>query len=455
MIGGLIAGFAFSSLVSAMVMGESPQLYIVSTPNNVSVGKVTDVKFLAFGNGGAVSKVNITLGGVASGNGTTDQDGYLILPVNATSSGKINLTASKNGFKNSTTYITATPELDITATPTSITTGTATFVTFSVTGVGKPVSGALVNISGAGIELEGVTDSAGQIIKQINAPSTGKITIKATKPEYVSSSTSISSASQPVLSISPGQSTVTVNTPVYVVFTVTAGGSPVHDATVTISGTASGSATTNSDGNAIIQFTPVSEGTITVSASATGYAGGSSTITSSGAPALSLAANPTSIIAGMPSYVVFTVSSGSNFINEALVTITGAASGNGVTNQNGQAIVLVNSTAAGTITATVSKQGYSAASTSLSATGAPGLSVSANPSNITDGVPTYVTFTIKSGSNAVSGATVSVFGGGITTDGMTNSAGQVTLQLNALSAGTINVVVKKAGYSDATTTLAH
>jgi hypothetical protein len=455
LIGGLIAGFAFSSLVSAMVMGDAPQLYIVSTPNNISVGKVTDVKFLAFGNGGAVSKANITLGGAASGNGTTDQDGYLILPVNATSRGKINLTASKNGFKNSTTYITATPELDITAIPSSITTGTATFVTFSVTGAGKPVSGALVNISGAGIELEGATDSAGQIIKQINAPSTGKIMIKATKDEYVSSSASISSSSQPVLSISPSQSTVTVNTPVYVVFTVTAGGSPVRDATVTTSGTASGSAITNNDGNAIIQFTPVAEGTITVSASATGYAGGSSTITSSRAPALSLAANPTSIIAGMPSYVVFTVTSGSNFINEALVTITGAASGNGVTNQNGQAIVLVNSTAGGTITATVSKQGFTSASTSLSATGAPALSVSANPPNVTDGVPTYVTFTVKSGSNAVSGATVSVSGGGITTDGMTNSAGQVTLQLNGASAGTINVVAKKAGYSDATTTLAH
>ena len=454
MIGGLIAGFAFSSLVSAMVMGDAPQLYIVSTPNNVSVGKVTNVKFLAFGNGGAVSKVNITLGGAAIGNGTTDQDGYLILPVNATSRGTINLTANKNGFKNSTTYITATPELDITATPASITTGTAIFVTFLVTGVGKPVSDALVNISGAGIELEGLTDSAGQIIKQINAPSTGKITIKAVKDGYVSGSTSVTSSSQPVLSISTSQNTVTVNTPVYVVFTVTAGGSPVRDATVEISGTASGSAVTNSDGNAIIQFTSVSEGTISVSASATGYAGGSSTITSSGAPALSLAANPTSVIAGMPSYVVFTVTSGSNFINEALVTITGAASGNGVTNQNGQAIVLVNSTA-GTITATVSKQGYSSASVGLSATGASTLSVSANPSNISNGVPTYVTFNVKSGSNAVSGATVSVSGGGITADGMTNSAGQVTLQLNTLSAGTINVVARKAGHNDATTTLAH
>jgi hypothetical protein len=38
---------------------------------------------------------------------------------------------------------------------------------------------------------------------------------------------------------------------------------------------------------------------------------------------------------------------------------------------------------------------------------------------------------------------------------MTNSAGQVTLQLNAANPGTINVVAKKAGYGDATITLAH
>jgi len=55
----------------------------------------------------------------------------------------------------------------------------------------------------------------------------------------------------------------------------------------------------------------------------------------------------------------------------------------------------------------------------------------------------------------VGGATVSVSGGGITADGVTNSAGQVTLQLNAAASGTISVTARKTGYVDGLTTIAH
>ncbi|TAN38705.1 MAG: hypothetical protein EPN24_05700 [Candidatus Methanoperedens sp.] len=83
------------------------------------------------------------------------------------------------------------------------------------------------------------------------------------------------------------------------------------------------------------------------------------------------------------------------------------------------------------------------------------MSVSASPSNVTNGVATFVTFTVKSSNNPVSGATVSVYGGGITADGMTNTAGQVTLQLTASGTGTINVVARKEGYTEGSMTLAH
>lgn len=73
------------------------------------------------------------------------------------------------------------------------------------------------------------------------------------------------------------------------------------------------------------------------------------------------------------------------------------------------------------------------------------LGISASPTNITVGVPTYVTFTVTSGGSAISGATVSITGAGITNDGMTNSAGQVTLRLTASNSSTINVVTRKTG----------
>ncbi|MCZ7356420.1 MAG: hypothetical protein O8C66_10445 [Candidatus Methanoperedens sp.] len=455
MIGGIIAGFAFDGIVRDVVWPESQQLYVVSIPTNISVGKITSVTFFTFGNDATASNANITLDDSGNARGITDSEGMLSLLVNASTRGVINVTAEKKGFRNATSYITATPGLVISASPASITSGTATYVTFSITSIGRPVDEAEVNISGAGVSLDGLTNSNGQIIHQINAPNTGQIVAAARKAGYAEGSTTLSSTSQQTLSVSASQGSVTIGVPAFVMFTITAGGSPVVDARVSLGGPASGSGITNQDGKVIIQFTPQSSGTITVSATATGYASGSTTITSAGTQSLSISPSPASITAGFQTYVQFTVTSGSNLISEANVTLSGAASGNGVTNQNGQVILMVNSTSSGTITASVSKTGYSGASTQISATGQQTLSVSAAPSNITNGVPTYVTFTVMSGSSAISGASVSVSGGGIGMDGMTNSAGQVTLLLNAASTGTINVAARKAGYVDGLTTLAH
>ncbi|MBU4221137.1 MAG: hypothetical protein KKA10_05860, partial [Euryarchaeota archaeon] len=341
------------------------------------------------------------------------------------------------------------------AIPSSITADVATYVTFTVKSMGKPVTETYVNISGAGIALEGMTDSSGQIIKQLNAPNTGKIVATARMDGYAEGSAIVTSASQEILTISSSSGSLTVNVPAYLTFTVTAGGSPVSDAGIRISGAAIGDGITNADGKTIVLLTPHTTGTITAWASKTGFAGGSTSITSTGTQSLSISASPSSITAATPTFVTFTVKSGNSFISDSTVTLTGAASGNGVTNQNGIAIILVNSTGTGTITATASRTGYTAGSVTFSGVGQQTLSVSATPSNLTNGAATFVTFTVKSGSHPVSGATVSVSGGGITEDGMTNTAGQVTMQITASGTGTINVVARKDGYTDVQMTLAH
>ena len=454
MIGGIIAGIALYGIVKGAVWPESEQLYVLSIPNNIGEGKITDVTFITFNNGVAINKTNISLGGAASGRGTTDDYGMLVFPVNATSNGSIIVTAEKTGFRNATSVIASTPGLDISASPAAITSGTATFVTLSVTSVGKPVDTAAVNLSGAGIALDGVTTSNGQIIIQVNAPNTGKISATAKKSGYSVGSTALTSTAQQTLGVSTSHTSMTVNVPVYVTFTVTAGGSAVNDARISLSGAASGSGITNQDGKTVILITPQSTGTITASANATGYAGGSTTITSASTQSLSFAVSPATVTAGVPTYVTFTVTSGNNAISEAAISLAGAATGNGITNQNGQAIILVNATGTGTITASATKSGYSSTSTTFTSAGQPSLSISASPSSIS-GNATYVIFTVTSGGSAVSGATVSVSGAGISADGMTNSAGQVTLLLNAPGTGTINVAARKAGYIDGLTTLAH
>lgn len=453
LIGGIIAGFTSDRLVTGWM--ESSQLYIIGIPTHVGVGKITNVTFITFGKGEAVSNSSVTLDGAASSTGITDTNGMLTLMVNATSNGNINVTAANVGYNNATSNMLATPGLDISATPASLTSNTASFVTFSASSVGKPVGGVYLNLSGAGISLDGVTNNNGELVLQINPPKTGTISAVATKPDYTEGTTTITSTSQQTLSVSSSQNTVTVNVPVYVTFTVTAGGSPVNDAQVSLGGMAGGSGITNQDGKAIILVTTGTAGTITVSVSRTGYAGGSTTITSTGTQALSIASNPTSVTAGVPAFITFTVISGNNAVSESTVTLAGMASGSGITNQNGQVILLINSTSTGAITATATKNGFSAGSMSLSSIAPQLLSIVASPSNITNGVATYVTFTVTSGGSMVSGATVSVSGGGVSVDGLTNSAGQVTLLLNAATSGTISVTARKTGYVDGLTTIAH
>lgn len=453
MIGGIIAGFEGDRLISGWL--ESSQLYIIGIPNNVSVGKPVNVMFLTFENGESIGNANITLDGAVFTTGVTDTNGMVSFIVNATTSGSINVTAQKSGYKNATYSIIATPGLLINANPTSITSNTPSYVTFSVSSVGKPVNGAYLNLTGAGISLDGITNNNGEIVLQLNAPRTGSIVAIAKKADYSDGSTFISSTSQPTLSVSSSHGAVTINVPMYVTFTVTAGGSPVNGALVSLTGTASGSGITNQEGKAIILITPGGAGTITASASRIGYAGGSIAITSTGIQSLSVATNPTSVTAGVPAYVTFTVTSGSNAVGESTVTLTGMASGSGVTNPNGQVILYVNSTSSGAITATATKNGYSAGSVSLSAIGQQSLGVSASPANITNGIATYVTFTVTSAGSVLGGATVSVSGGGISSDSVTNSAGQATLLLNAGTSGTINVTARKTGYVDGLTTIAH
>ncbi|MBU4077138.1 MAG: hypothetical protein KKD46_00740 [Euryarchaeota archaeon] len=454
LVAGLILGAGFNGLIGSILTG-SGQLNIISVPDNIGAVKSTNVKFITFINGAAVGNVNITLSGAAVSHGTTDENGMLELPVYATTNGSISVTASRSGYRNGTSVIKATPSLDVSAIPSSITADVATYVTFTVKSMGKPVTETYVNISGAGIALEGMTDSSGQIIKQLNAPNTGKIVATARMDGYAEGSAIVTSASQEILTISSSSGSLTVNVPAYLTFTVTAGGSPVSDAGIRISGAAIGDGITNADGKTIVLLTPHTTGTITAWASKTGFAGGSTSITSTGTQSLSISASPSSITAATPTFVTFTVKSGNSFISDSTVTLTGAASGNGVTNQNGIAIILVNSTGTGTITATASRTGYTAGSVTFSGVGQQTLSVSATPSNLTNGAATFVTFTVKSGSHPVSGATVSVSGGGITEDGMTNTAGQVTMQITASGTGTINVVARKDGYTDVQMTLAH
>ncbi|MFV9631975.1 MAG: hypothetical protein ACNYWM_13040, partial [Methanosarcinales archaeon] len=84
-------------------------------------------------------------------------------------------------------------------------------------------------------------------------------------------------------------------------------------------------------------------------------------------PALSISANPTTVIVSDPTDVTFTVTSDGTPVEGAGISLSGCVDGSGTTDATGVAVISVNATSAGTITATASKDGYTSADTTLTA----------------------------------------------------------------------------------------
>jgi len=81
----------------------------------------------------------------------------------------------------------------------------------------------------------------------------------------------------------------------------------------------------------------------------------------SAAPALSLSASPLNLTAGKETNVTYTVTSSGTPVEGALVNLSGCATGSGTTDASGIAVLAVNASCEGTITATASKEGYTGA----------------------------------------------------------------------------------------------
>jgi len=82
---------------------------------------------------------------------------------------------------------------------------------------------------------------------------------------------------------------------------------------------------------------------------------------------LSISANPITVTVGTPIDVTFTVTNGTTPVEGADITLTGCATGAGTTCAAGTAVISVDATSAGTITATASKQGYTSAYMTITA----------------------------------------------------------------------------------------
>jgi hypothetical protein len=174
----------------------------------------------------------------------------------------------------------------------------------------------------------------------------------------------------PALSLSASTLNLTVGAETEVTYIVLSSGTPVEGVLVNLSGCATGSGTTDANGTAVLTVNASCEGAITAAASKDGYTGveltqqavaETETPVTPVTPALSLSASTLNLTVGEETEVTYTVTSSGDSVEGALVNLSGCATGSGTTDANGTAVITVNASCEGAITATASKNGYTGA----------------------------------------------------------------------------------------------
>jgi hypothetical protein len=321
-----------------------------------------------------------------------------------------------------------------------------------VTSNGIAVNGATVTLSGVA-SGSNTTDVNGNTVINVNATGVGSITATASMTGYTDGTTTVSASQTPPptkLDISANPTQVTVGIPAKVIFTVTSNGSPIKNAMVKLSGMATGSGKTNAKGIVAIIVYAKNKGTITATASMIGYTDGTTTVAAIPPPALSISANPTQVTVGTSTKVTFTVTSNGSSVKNAIVILSGVANGIGKTNANGIVTINVYAKNKGVITATASMIGYTSGTTTVTAIKPPALSISANPTQVTVGTPTKVTFTVTSNGSPIKNAMV-ILSGAAYGSGKTNANGIVAINVYAKNKGTITATASMIGYTSGTT----
>jgi len=356
------------------------------------------------------------------------------------------------GGETSITVSEALPTLQISANPTTVTVGVPTPVTFTVTSSGTPVEAQVLVES----RVVGTTNaSTGTLVVNIPAiPSPGIINVTAHNPSYINGTTTLTVVPAPeALSITASQTEVPVGIPTTVIFTVTSAGLP-KQARVTLSGELGSGITNATTGQTEIIVNATVAGEIIATAERPGFTNGTTTIRAVvPAAALSITASVTEVTVGIPTEVTFTVTSNGAPVRLADVVLSGMATGSDRTDANGTALISVNATGAGVITATASRSGFTEGTTTITAIPAvvQTLVITTPTTLVTVGEETLVTFTVTSAGAPVSGVSVTL-SGAATGNGITDPAGIATISTNATIEGTITATASKTGYVSGITT---
>lgn len=191
-------------------------LAVSASPSTVYVGIPKVVNFaVTDANATAVKGASVQLSGVAQGSANTDSSGFATMTINASGVGTINVVASKSGYNDGKTTISAeqapAPQLNLTSNVQSVYVGIQKSATFTVnrpcgTQAGDkcngpslvPVQNVNINLAGAATG-SGVTGWNGEVVIPINATKQGTITATASLTGYIDDSITITADYLPVV----------------------------------------------------------------------------------------------------------------------------------------------------------------------------------------------------------------------------------------------------------------
>jgi hypothetical protein len=406
-------------------------LFILNGSGVPSVASIIQVSATAAAVGTITGKVTNTAGAPiagasvsSGGNGAiTGSDGGYTLQVPG---GTSTVTAALAGYQSASESVTVTAGQSTQAATLQIQPINPGNVSGTVVdGNGQPLSGAIVSAAGL------TTSTAADGSYALNNLPAGSTTIKASLTGFQSGSTTVTvvpatTTAAPAITLVSGSGSITGSVK-------TTAGAAIADASVGFGG---GTATTDANGNYTLNGVPV--GTVQLVASASGFQSVTQSVTVSGGSTstanFTLAAAPAG---GTVTGKITNASSG------AIVTGVTVSWSGGSTTSNTSGIYTLTNVTAGTQNITAAKTGYLSRTLAVGVTGG-----ATSTLNIPIATAGKISVKVVTSSGAVvSGATITIKGGVISTtvSGLSSSTGIFTT--NWIPIGTYTVTVAKSGFT--------
>ena len=406
-------------------------LFILNGSGVPSVASIIQVSATAAAVGTITGKVTNTAGAPiagasvsSGGNGAiTGSDGGYTLQVPG---GTSTVTAALAGYQSASESVTVTAGQSTQAATLQIQPINPGNVSGTVVdGNGQPLSGAIVSAAGL------TTSTAADGSYALNNLPAGSTTIKASLTGFQSGLTTVTvvaatTTAAPAITLVSGSGSITGSVK-------TTAGAAIADASVGFGG---GTATTDANGNYTLNGVPV--GTVQLVASASGFQSVTQSVTVSGGSTstanFTLAAAPAG---GTVTGKITNASSG------AIVTGVTVSWSGGSTTSNTSGIYTLTNVTAGTQNITAAKTGYLSRTLAVGVTGG-----ATSTLNIPIATAGKISVKVVTSSGAVvSGATITIKGGVISTtvSGLSSSTGIFTT--NWIPIGTYTVTVAKSGFT--------